>query len=567
MGRGSVLKVVVVVALLGIIPLSAHAWGPTAKRAIVGTSFQVLAQSYNNPFKNVNVDYEQDVIRGALANRDVLGDNVPLGSSAEVINAIGTQAQLLREARKFGVGSYFAFRMGVLAGLVADVTLPFTFDGDPASRHTLEQMQKDIDDHIKDYHYKSRRTRLEYVRNPTVYFAQSQELFSDALTIIASDYKKGSGYAGFLSKGGQVFFSEAVQAVSDVWYTVLLPEGDAADVKPSAQALTWYLVDQVEYLLKVKKNMKEAEKVYDQFAKQSCTTLAAYERIADSFYAFGDKRGRERGVREWAGALKYSGNERERILKKLSQHYMNEGQRLFEHASTKDAANDTLQNALGNFTKSLEFDQSNKEAATMINNTQVAITERDQRLKLAMETVAAGQSVMKKAEVDMAGEQNERALANFRQAIVVFEQVGDEFKEQQESANEGSAEARRMINRIINKVLDQAQDRLDEGDRLVADNKYDSAIDTYKSVPTVLNVVPEDAPRTQGLQKVKLVELSQNKVKDAEKAKRAFDEQEKARKAAAEAEAANPGAAAPAPAAPRPSMIPPPAPAAEDDEG
>ncbi|MBX7256260.1 MAG: hypothetical protein K1Y02_07845 [Candidatus Hydrogenedentes bacterium] len=553
MGRGSVLKVMAIAAFAGILPLSAYAWGPTSKRAIVGTSFQVLEQSFNNPFKNVNVDYEPDVIRGALANLDVLGGDVPLGSKAEVVNAIGTQIQLLREARKFGAGSYFAFRMGVLAGLVADVCLPYAYENDAASQQTLELIEKDIDEHITGYTYRTRRTRLEYVRNPTLYFTKADELHGDARTLIASDYKRGLGYDGFLKQGGQVFFNDAVQAVSDVWYTVLLPEGDSADIKPSDQALTRYLVDQIEYLLKVKKNVKEAERVYDQFAKQRSTLLGDYERIADAFYATGDKKGRERGVSEWTSALQYSGNERDRILKKLSQHYMSEGNRLFQLASNKDAPNDTLQNALGNFTKALEFDQSNQEAAKMINSTQVAITERDQRLKLAMETVAAGQSVMKKAEIDMTDNQNERALANFRTAIVVFSQVGDEFKEQETSANEGSEEARRMINRIINKVLDEAQDRIDEGDRLVSDNKFDAAVDAYKGVPTVLNVVPDDAPRTQGQQKAKLIELSQNKVKDAETAKRAFEEAEKARKAAAEAAKNAPAGAAPAaPARPAP---------------
>lgn len=560
MRRGSVLKVMAIVALAGILPLSAYAWGPTSKRAIVGTGFQVLGQTYSNPFKNVNVDYEQDVIRGALANRDVLGGDVPLGSRAEVVNAIGTQIQLLREARAHGVGSYFAFRMGVLAGLVADVCLPYTFENTVEAQHLLESIQKDIDDRIKGYSYQSRRPRLEIVRNPTAYFSQDNHLHSDARTLIASDYQRGLGYDGFLKQGGQVFFAEAVQAVADVWYTVLAPESDPSSVKPSKSAVTSYLVDQVEYLLKVKKNMKEAERVYDEFAKQGSTSLAAYERIADSFYAFGGKKGRERGVVEWTSALRFSGNERDRILKKLSQHYMAEGNRYFELASTKEAQNDTLQNALGNFTKALEFDQSNQDAANMINSTQVAITERDQRLKLAMETVAAGQSVMKKAEIDMTDGQNERALANFRQAIVVFSQVGDEFKEQETSANEGSEEARHMINRIINKVLDDAQDRIDEGDRLVADNKFDPAMDAYRSVPTVLNVVPDDAPRTQGQQKAKLVELSQNKVKDAEKAKRAFEEAEKARKAAAEAAKNNPAGAA-RPAAPGAAPAAPAAPA------
>jgi tetratricopeptide (TPR) repeat protein len=305
-------------------------------------------------------------------------------------------------------------------------------------------------------------------------------------------------------------------------------------------------VDQIDYLLRVKRNMKEADRVYEQFVKTNPGILAAYERVGDAYYNYGDKKGRARGVQEWTSALAFSGPQRQSIMGKLSQHYMSEGKRLFEYAANPDAPNDTLQSALGNFTKSLEYDQSNDTAAKLINETQMAITEREQRLKLAIQTVAAGDSVAKQAEAAMVGENNERALVLYRQAVVVFEQVSQEFKEQKDRARDSGDEARRMINRIINKVLDQAQDKLDEGDRLVTDNKFDNAIDVYNSVPTALTVVPDDAPGTQGQQKQKLIEESKSKIQDAEKAKRAWEEQEKQRKAQAE-QKGKPGAGGAAP--------------------
>lgn len=508
---------------VGLLTTQANAWGPTAQKSIVATAFQVLSQLYKNPFKNVDVSYESEVMQGAVNYRAELA-GVPLNTRGEAINAVGTEIQLLREARQYGVGSYFCYRMGVLAGLVSDIMLPFTFEYDAQSQRILEQIAKDVDDHLSQYHLTSRPEHLEYIRNPTLYFKERHSFYNDAKTLILADYQSGVGYDGYMTKGGQKFFGSAVVAVSDAWYTVLRTEGDKSDIRPSSKSVTWYLVNEIQYLLQEKHNLLEAEKVYRQLSAQSHDDQDVYERVGDAFYAFGTKEAQDRAVQEWDAALSMNGPNRKEILQKLAKHYLEKGKKLYDDASNPDAPSETLQLALNAFTRALEYDRSNDDAAKLINETQIAITERNERQQLAIQTVATGEAVLREAESSFAAEQNEEALAKYDKAILVFQQVTGEFKEQSQAAKDGIETANRMISRIIRRVLDQAQDQIDEGDRLVEDKKFEDAMSRYAGVQTILKVVPDKKEGPDAEQKQKLLEEAQEKIQDAQRAKTQYEQ-------------------------------------------
>lgn len=503
----------------------AGAWGPNAQKSIVATAFQVLSHLYNNPFKSVDISYEAEVLKGAVNYQSELA-GTPLGTRAEAINAIGTEIQILREVRQYGVGSYFSYRMGVLAGLVSDVMLPFTFEFDAQSQRLLEQINEDVDSHLKHYQMSSRPKHLEYIRNPAMYFRERQQFFNDARTIILADYQIGRGYEGYMTKGGQVFFENAVVSVADSWYTVLRAEGDSSDIDPSAKSVIAYFVSEVEFLLDERKNMLEAGKAYRRLSALNPNDQSVIERVGDAYYGFGTEEARERAVQEWDAALAMNGPYRKRILGKLSQHYLEKGRTLYDLASNPDAPPETLQLALGAFTRALEYNRSDDEAANLINETQVAIAERNERQQLAIETVAAGEAVLREAESSFLSDQNEDALANYEKAVLVFQQVTPEFKEQAQAAKDGIDTANRNISRIIRRVLDQAQDMIDEGDRMVEDKNFDEAISRYTGVETILKVVPDqEGPDAE--QKQKLIDEALGKVDDAQRAKVQYEELQK----------------------------------------
>lgn len=535
---------IVAAAGLTLMVGQANAWGPNSQKAIVFTSLEVLDQLYHDPFKSEDVDYRSDVIQGAIADRGILISELKKYDRSAVINAVGAEMLLLREMAKRGVDSYFAYRMGRLGGLVSDVFLPYSFETDPAGQRLLAQLQADIDSHLSTYKLGPRPKQLEYITSITSYIEDNQTFFQDAKFMIKSDYEKGIGYDGYMKAGGQKLFEGAVYAVAHVWYTVMREKGTwrlAAEtqVPPSDAAVVEYLVREIEYQLKEKHNVKEADKAYNELTALDQRTQSVYERIGDAYYALDSVDARNRAVQEWDAALTMNGANRERILGKLSAHYLEQGKELFTESTKPDAPSETLQLALNAFTRALEYDRSDREAANLINETQIAITERNERQQLAIQTVASTEAVLREAEASFASEQNEEALAKYEKAILVAGQVSPEFPEQAQAAKDAMDTANRMISRIIRRVLDQAQDMIDEGDRLVEDKKFEEAMSRFTGVETVLNVVPDqEGPDAE--QKQKLIEEARSKVEDAERAKVQYEELQKSQAATGGAPGARP---------------------------
>ena len=72
---------------------------------------------------------------------------------------------------------------------------------------------------------------------------------------------------------------------------------------------------------------------------------------------------------------------------------MNEG-RFYLDRSTQPIAEDTdLNTALQAFTNALDFDRSNDDAAKFIQQTNVAIRERNERLEVTLSIIATGERV------------------------------------------------------------------------------------------------------------------------------------------------------------------------------
>ena len=149
-----------VVALLAtglLFPVEAHAWGPRAMQSITVMALQVLSLDFPNIFRPggaaVGTNFEFDVMDGARDGIRVLEGEEPLNNDKEVILAVGSQVALLREARKYGPTSYFAYRMGVLASLSSNVFIPFGFVWTPEDKALQAKIMEDIDRDIENFSF------------------------------------------------------------------------------------------------------------------------------------------------------------------------------------------------------------------------------------------------------------------------------------------------------------------------------------------------------------------------------------------------------------------------------
>lgn len=554
---GKTTKLAILLTLtVGLVTPEALAWGPRAKRTISVMAMQVIKDEFTNVFRPGGMtgpNYEEDVLRGTEAGYAVLGTEVPLSNDAETIQAVSIEIQLLRDVRQYGPSSYFAYRLGVLSALVGDIMMPYGFVWNAEDERIQQRMNSDIEVNIDHFGFNPRQKQRYFLRDPREYFQKMRSFYAEDKRIIRGDYENGSGFEGFLGKSGPAYFEHAVGAVTDAWYTVLRPEGDASHSSSSRRALAWYFVDEMNYLLTVKKNLNQADKVYNNFVEVNPGLPNAFDKIGDMYYAFGALDTTLRGVREWKTAFDQMGSDRGGVAAKLTEHFMKEGKAFLESASKPGSKDTDLPNALNNFEQALEFAPTNNELAALIEKTHKAIAERKERYETMVRIIAAAEKTQAEAEkARLAGDRG-GAISTYRQAIALFSGVSNEFKDLESTAKESTRKLIKSINDTINEILDEASDVIDKGEKAKDNHEYEQAIAEYSKVPTIVGVIPDDVNPQLTQDKQQVIELATRKIEEAKVAKLRYDEIKKEAEEAAKRGNRGGGAARPAGGAAQPA--------------
>ncbi|HOF40858.1 MAG TPA: hypothetical protein PLD73_12360 [Candidatus Hydrogenedentes bacterium] len=554
--------VVAVVLAAAVCSGDAFAWGPRAQRAITGTSIQVVSRSIKDAYKTTSANYEEDVLKGALAGPSALRDAVGLNNDARVIHRIEAEMQLLNYVRSSATGSYYAYRIGVLSSLISDLYLPYMWDTSREGRKLAAQINTEIDEHLDNFTYVPLREKPLIIRELRAYLDSSRRYMPDAALMIQADYSRGEGYEGYLRNGGaQNAFNAAVQASSDITYTIMQTEQAMGYLKPSDETLTWFFVDNIEYMLKEKKNAKAADTAYSHFTRVNKGIYSAYEQIGDMYYEFGNK---DRAVEEWKTALESRGSDRPRIVRKIANYYIEKGNELAESVSNPDAPSNALQQALVFFERAMEIDRGNETAARAIQETRVEQKRRDEREQTDREIVSAGETALAEAGTLMGQQKYGEALTVYQKAMALFNNVSSEFKAQRERAEAGKKDAQGNIRKAVTEIIQQGQSLIEEADRTMEEatkeEDFETAKRTYQKAQAVLKYVPDSQSAAHVASRDENIARAKNKFDqvDAEKAKWVEDQErrkkmEEDRRAAEQAAALAGAAAAPtAPVAPAP---------------
>ena len=178
----------------------AEAWGPNLRKAITRAALQVIRQDFHDAFKAEVSSYDMDLYRGAEDGYGVVKESLPIRNDAQAVIAVGHEIQLLREVRDDGAGSYFAYRMGVLAGLVSDVILPHGVAYRPADAELKIRIDTDLEGRLDRMRAVRTSGRTVYLSNVSEYFRERRLFFADDSKMIRDDYTRGSGSAGFLGQ-------------------------------------------------------------------------------------------------------------------------------------------------------------------------------------------------------------------------------------------------------------------------------------------------------------------------------------------------------------------------------
>lgn len=498
----------------------ARAWSTNAQRGITYTALQLAQRFAPSGFR----EYERDILRGAEAGHGVVSEVTAINSHQDAAEAVGREIQLLREARGFGIGSYYAYRMGVLSALVSDTMFPYGFAFTTETQALKQRIEQDIDARAGQFRYSDAVSKRQFIRNPRDYFRNSMNRFADARAIIADDYQRGRGFDGYLNAALQPYFVAAVDAVADAWYTVLRVEADVSDVPVSRSTLTWYFVHEIQYLLEEKRNFHQAQRSYANFERMNPGIMEAYERVGDLFYAFGSEAAIERGVREWRIAFDLGGPGRNRVAGKLANHYLSEGQHFLEKGTARGATDTDLPNALRAFQRSLEYNRASQEAAEFVRETNVAIARRQEQFNMNVNIIATADKVREEGDRAKTNANYGHAILTYQQAVTLFDTVDDQFPQLQRQADDSRRELRKNISDVIQLVLDQASDAIDAGERHMEENRFEEAIHAFGMVEGIVAVIPEDVSIALTNDKQQLVNTATRKVDEAKIRKTQYDE-------------------------------------------
>jgi hypothetical protein len=520
----------------------ASAWGPRAQRSISYMALQVLQKDYPDVLR----DYHQDIIRGAEDGFGVIAETLPLHSDTDAMVAVGAQMLLLREVRNFGVDEYFAYRMGVLASLTSDILMPYGFAWSPEEERLQAVIGQDVDEHIESFAMDQGAGPRTYLRNSLAYFAEHRRFLEENERIIAEDYRSGLGYRGLLREGAPKYFNRCINAVADVWHTVLRTESDSSDRPASREMLTWYFAREIEYMLNVKKNFRKADLAFNNFQDVNPGIMESYDQVGDLYYAFDSDDSIRRAVDTWRLAYSLPGAVRDRVGAKLSQHFMNVGISFFEKEKYND---EDLPSALTAFQESLSYDRENASAAGYIQQVNRKIEERAELRRLYEEMLSSAESIRAKAGRATLDGDYGSAIAELRNAIKLLDGLGDEFPSIYASAQSSASGMRKEISNVLQEIIGRATAAIDEGDGARDSRNYEAAIRSYAQVEIVLDEIPEDASQSFLEDKAELLLLAQTKT---EEAKREQADYERRQREAAQQPGAAAGGAGGAGGAPRP---------------
>lgn len=514
----------------------ALAWGPRSRKAIAASAMTLLRRNYDDAFKAGKASYDMDVLRGAEVGVPAIEGDVPLNTDAQAISAVSQQIEVLRAVRKDGTGSYFAYRMGVLGALASEVVFPYGVPFTPEAKQLAAILDTEIDDHVGQLVFAVSHSGVGPIRDVQRYFQGKRTFYPDDLGLIRDDYASGRGYNGFLSEADQTYFSRAIEATADAWFSVFATQGNpymAGEVSP--RILADYYLDEIRYLLLVKKNLDQAVRAYENLEVVNPGEPVLYEAAGDYFYEFGQNAygsatanvsAIDRGVREWQRAYGTPGAHRGRVSEKLSTHYITEGDRLFRRADAPGGTSTDLEEALQNFRRALEFDRSNDLAADRINETTVAIREKQERFNMQQTVLDRSRTLVAQAEQNRLEEQFSNAIKTFQQAQNVLSVVDNEFPELEAIATSTVNEINKATQDIIDDVMKRARGFIDQGDEARDENRFEDAINSYSLVEPTVNIIPDDRSATIKQRKDDLALLAEQKITDAKQAMQAFQDQQ-----------------------------------------
>ncbi len=409
-------------ALIGLLcfSTSAAAWGPQSQIAIVSTAGRMLAKERVAPLSRM----EREIRQGASLTSGELELLMPYAET-QPVRAILGEMEVLRAVREAGVDPYFAFRLGVLGKVTAIATAPMR-TAEPVYRRMYYD---DVDQRITrpGLDLKPR----EMVDSAT-YFARLDREIEARQAQLERDYRAGLGFEGTARATFGQDISRSINAVGDVWYTVLQRRGIAAGV--SQEQKRTYIRRAMAFYID-RGSLGEINAAYKRFETLNVHTADLMKEIGDMMYEAGM---RERAVQEYLAVLEKEPDRRD-VVRRIAEYYID--------LADEELDNDRLETAHDYYARALQVDPLHPFAEAKRLTTARLIRDRDARLAATRAAIAQGRDLEESAELRADTRRYAEAITQLRDALELYREVTSEFVIERRAAQAG-------INRVTARLRD-----------------------------------------------------------------------------------------------------------------
>ncbi len=422
--------VAVIVLFSVVLTSSANAWEKDTQLVVVTTSMHMLAKGGLVQLPKL----QKEIQEGASVTSEEMANLYPAMSSG-VERAVQAEMYLLEAMRGSSLDPYFAYRLGALGALVAKLTAPLK-DANPSYR---DQYYADAAVNVRRVTFKPSARKLV---DPVPYLERVMRLANQRDDMLLKDYQEGLGFNGVAKTALVEDFSRSVDAVADVWNTILT--ADVAHAGISVAQKSDYVVGAMQYYIK-RGNAKEIDNYYARLTEVVPRNAELAKRVGDMFY---DAKLYERAMKEYAVVLAAEPKRRD-IVEKISAYYVGVGD---EHLSDNH-----LEQAHEAYAKAAEQDPLNSVAEAKRLETEAFIGERDARLQASRRHIEEAAQFQRQAEEFQQQSRFADAFGRLKDAEARYSMVSGEFTVEYQAANAGLANVTAQLRELKTLLIQSAQ--------------------------------------------------------------------------------------------------------------
>lgn len=395
---------------IALIAPVASAWGPVADRSIVSAGTHVLGR---NPEFNLR-PLLRHVVAGASLTDEELNE---LHRSFELdpVGAIQREMVLLEALRGDRIDPYYAYRLGALGKLVASATAPLA----NASPTVRERYYADVDQSIDGVDLQMAQRKIV---DPRPYFSRLRDLAASNENTIAVDYQGGVGFTGFARSSLAQDASRSVNAVADVWYTILTSQVTTqSEPREDKRA---YFLDAIRYYLDLG-NLEEVAATNERIEEEQLLDADMQKRIGDAYFDAGLY---DQAITAYEAVLNRDPSRRD-VVERVSEYYVMVGDEAVDSGDLEDAREA--------YADALEANTLHPSAQRKLLDVDAQIFARNERLLNHRMALEQARVLENRAEEASIRQDFARAIGLLREAERLYSKVTNEFPQEAKTANLG----------------------------------------------------------------------------------------------------------------------------------